>query len=261
MLFDTHAHVNSSKFDNDREYVLNRAKNNGVGLIVTPGADLESSQSAVHLSETHDFIYAAVGIHPHEAKSMDAEMLRMIEHLAAHKKVVAIGEIGLDHHYNFSTPEVQRKWFIEQLRLARRLKKPVIIHDREAHEEIFTTLREEKAFDHGVLMHCFSGSAELARQYIQLGAYISIAGPVTYKNNRKTIEVVEHMPLDRLLIETDAPYLSPEPHRGKRNEPMFVAHTCDMVAKIRGITSEEAAEATFRNGLNFFGIPDPREEK
>jgi TatD DNase family protein len=171
---------------------------------------------------------------------------------------VAIGEIGLDFHYDFSPREAQRQWFVEQLRLARRLKKPVIIHDREAHEEIFSALRAERAFENGVLMHCFSGSAELARQYVGLGAYISIAGPVTYKNNRKTVEVVERVPLDRLLIETDAPYLTPEPHRGKRNEPMYVRHTCETIAKIRGISFEEAAEATLQNGLRFFGIPDPR---
>jgi TatD DNase family protein len=258
MLFDSHAHINSDKFDNDREFVLNRAKSNGVGLIVNPGADLESSLAAVQLAEAHDYIYAAVGVHPHDASSMDPAVLDRLESLAQRDKVVAIGEIGLDFHYDFSPREAQRQWFVEQLRLARRLKKPVIIHDREAHEEIFSALRAERAFENGVLMHCFSGSAELARQYVGLGAYISIAGPVTYKNNRKTVEVVERVPLDRLLIETDAPYLTPEPHRGKRNEPMYVRHTCETIAKIRGISFEEAAEATLQNGLRFFGIPDPR---
>ncbi len=258
MLFDSHTHLDSKKFDNDREFVINRAKSNGVSLMVNPGASLESSMEAVKLSEAYDFIYAAVGIHPHDAKTMDEAMLAMIESLARKEKVVAIGEIGLDYHYNFSEPDVQRKWFVEQLHLARRLSMPVIIHDREAHEEIFKTLKAEKAFDHGVLMHCYSSSAELAKEYVKLGAYISIAGPVTYKNNHKTISVVEQVPLERLLIETDAPYLTPEPHRGKRNEPMYVRHTCEMVAKIRGISLEEAAEATYQNGLRFFGIPDPR---
>ncbi|MDO9592375.1 MAG: TatD family hydrolase [Erysipelotrichaceae bacterium] len=261
MLFDSHAHVNSDKFDNDREFVLNRAKGNGVGLIVNPGANLESSLAAIQLAETHAYIYAAVGVHPHDTSSMDPAMLDRLESLARRDKVVAIGEIGLDFHYDFSPREDQRKWFVEQLRLARRLKKPVIIHDREAHEEIFSALRAEQAFEYGVLMHCFSGSVELARQYVRLGAYISIAGPVTYKNNRKTVEVVEHVPLDRLLIETDSPYLTPEPHRGKRNEPMYVRHTCESIARIRGITFEEAAEVTLQNGLRFFGIPDPRGTK
>lgn len=258
MLFDSHTHLDSRKFDNDREYVINRARSNGVGLMLNPGASLESSLEAVALSEAHEFIYAAVGIHPHDAKTMDEAMLAMIESLAKKEKVVAIGEIGLDFHYNFSEPEVQRRWFVEQLRLARRLAMPVIIHDREAHEEIFNTLKAEKAFDHGVLMHCFSSSAEMAKAYVRLGAYISIAGPVTYKNNHKTVSVVEQVPLDRLLIETDAPYLTPEPHRGKRNEPMYVRHTCDTVARIKGISPEEAAEATLQNGLKFFGLPDPR---
>ena len=258
MLFDSHTHLDSRKFDNDREYVINRARSNGVGLMLNPGASLESSLEAVALSEAHEFIYAAVGIHPHDAKTMDEAMLAMIESLAKKEKVVAIGEIGLDFHYNFSEPEIQRRWFVEQLRLARRLAMPVIIHDREAHEEIFNTLKAEKAFDHGVLMHCFSSSAEMAKAYVRLGAYISIAGPVTYKNNHKTVSVVEQVPLDRLLIETDAPYLTPEPHRGKRNEPMYVRHTCDTVARIKGISPEEAAEATLQNGLKFFGLPDPR---
>jgi TatD DNase family protein len=258
MLFDSHAHVDSRKFEDDREFVINRARSSGISLMVNPGATLESSLAAVKLSEAYDFIYAAVGIHPHDANTMDDAMLSMIESMAKKEKVVAIGEIGLDFHYNFSEPEIQRRWFVAQLRLARRLAMPVIIHDREAHQEIFDTLRAEKAFDHGVLMHCYSASAEMAKQYVKLGAYISIAGPVTYKNNHKTVEVVEQVPLDRLLIETDAPYLTPEPHRGKRNEPMHVRHTCEKVAKIKGISFEEAAEATLQNGLRFFGIPDPR---
>lgn len=254
MIFDSHSHLDASRFDDDRELVLKRATLNGVSYIFNPGADLASSLKAVELAATYDFIYAGVGVHPHDAKDMDDAMLQMIEHLASKPKVVAIGEIGLDFHYDFSPRDVQRKWFVEQLRLAKKLKLPVVIHDREANQEVFDTLKAENAFETGVLMHCFSGSAQLAREYVKLGAMISIAGPVTYKNARKTVEVVEAVPIEHLLIETDAPYLSPEPMRGKRNEPMFVRYTCERIAAIKGMDFEAVANATLENGKRFFKI-------
>lgn len=254
MYFDSHAHIDGEKFDRDRDLVIARAKANGIDYIMNPGASFESSVRAVELAQQYEMIYAAVGVHPHDASELDEGMLMMIEALTKKPKVKAIGEIGLDFHYDFSPRDVQRYWFKEQLRLARRLGLPVIIHDREANQETFDTLREEKAFETGVLMHCYSGSAELAKQYVKLGAYISIAGPVTFKNSRKLIEVVEAVPLERLMIETDSPYLTPEPFRGKRNESLYVTHVCAKIAQIKGIDVEEAARATTQNAKDYFRI-------
>ncbi len=255
MLFDSHCHLDDSRYDADRDDVLARAKEAGVAYIVNPGADLETSQNAVALAAQHPHIYAAVGIHPHDAKDMDDAVLQLIAHLARKPKVVAIGEIGLDFHYDFSPRDVQRHWFIEQLRLAKKLGLPVVIHDREANQEIYDTLKAEKAFETGVLMHCYSGSAELAKQYLKQGAMLSIAGPVTFSNARKTVEVVQAVPLEHLLIETDGPYLTPMPHRGKRNEPGYVRFVAEKVAQIKGISTEEVAEQTCSNALKFFKIP------
>lgn len=256
MLFDSHAHIDSERFDGERDAIIERAKQAGLSLIMNPGADYASSVKAVELSETYDMVYAAVGIHPHDADSVDDMMLSLIEALARKEKVKAIGEIGLDYHYDHSPREVQRKVFIEQIRLAKSLKMPIIIHDREANDDMLRILKEEKAFETGVVMHCFSGSAELARQYVELGAYISIAGPLTFKNNRKTIEVVNVVPLDRLLVETDSPFLTPVPYRGKRNEPAYVEYVADKIAEIKGLTYKDVAEATKKNACKFFGIEE-----
>ncbi len=254
MLFDSHAHLDSMKFDGDRDIVIKRAHESGISLIMNPGADYESSVNAVELSEKYDFIYAAVGVHPHDAKSLDDMMLGLIKAMARKKKVKAIGEIGLDYHYDFSPRDVQKYWFRKQLQLAKELKMPVIIHDREANQDVMDILKEENAFDTGVLLHCFSGSAELARQYIKLGAYLSIAGPVTFKNARKLVEVVETIPLDRLMIETDSPYLTPHPYRGKRNESTYVKYVCEKIAEIKGVGYEEVANQTMKNAKKYFNI-------
>ena len=254
MLFDSHSHLDGEKFNKDRDEVINRAKEAGVSYIMNPGADLETSANAVKLSEKYDMIYAAVGVHPHEAKTMDEIMLQLIKGLAKKPKVKAIGEIGLDYYYDNSPRDIQKKWFREQIRLAKELKLPIIIHDRDANEDVMNILKEEKAFDTGVLMHCYSGSAELARQYVKLGAYISIAGPVTFKNSRKAVEVVEIVPLDRLMIETDSPYLTPQPHRGKRNESSYVRYVAEKIAEIKGITFEEVANVTAENAKRYFNI-------
>lgn len=254
MLFDSHAHLDSSKFNQDRDAVIKRAHESGVKWIMNPGADYESSVDAVKLAETYDFMYAAVGIHPHDAKSLDDMMLGLIKAMARKKKVKAIGEIGLDYHYDFSPRDEQIYWFRKQLQLAKELKMPVIIHDREANHDVMMILKEENSFETGVLMHCFSGSAELARQYVNLGAYISIAGPVTFKNSRKLIEVVETVPMNRLMIETDSPYLTPTPFRGKRNESAHVRYIAEKIAEIKGLTFEDVAEQTAINAKKYFNI-------
>jgi len=254
MLFDSHAHLNSEKYAEDREELFKRIEASKVSYVMDVGFDLESSMMAVSHAAAHEWCYAAVGCHPHDAKTMDEDSMILFKGLAKKSKVMAIGEIGLDYYYDHSERDVQRHWFRRQIQLALSLGKPIIIHDRDAHGDVMQILKEERAFETKVLMHCFSGSKELAEQYVKLGATLSIAGPVTYKNAHKTVEVVRAIPLEHLLIETDAPYLTPEPFRGKRNEPAYVEYTARRIAEIKGITFEEAAEATLRNAKEFFGI-------
>lgn len=254
MIFDSHSHIDDKRFNNDIDDVINRAKEAGLKYIMNPGADLETSLNAVKMAQKYDMVYAAVGVHPHDAKDMDDMTLTMIKGLAKKDKVMAIGEIGLDYYYDNSPRDIQKKWFREQIRLAKEVRLPIIIHDRDANQDVMNILKEEDAFDNGVLMHCYSGSAELAKQYIKLGAYISIAGPLTFKNNVKTKEVVDAIPLERLLVETDAPYLTPHPFRGKRNEPSYVKYVVDKIAEIKGLTFDEVANATTENAKRYFRI-------
>lgn len=276
MLFDAHAHINQDTFtDEERAEIVREAEQSQLlSYVLDAGFDLSSSKQAVKDAEENPWIYAAVGVHPHDTDSMTEEILGEIEKLAAHPKAVAIGEIGLDFHYDFSDRENQRKWFRRQIQLANSLKMPIMIHTREADEETFNILCEEGAFSEerktwfpkrkgpdgtpeshaAVLLHCYSGSAELAKEYVKKGATISICGPVTYKNNKKTVRVVEEIPLCYLTAETDSPYLTPEPLRGKKNRPWYVEHTVRRIADIKGITFEEAAETTCENALIFFGI-------
>jgi len=256
MLFDSHAHIDGERFDQDREVVIKRAKDNGVHFIMNPGVDLESSKKAIALAEKYEGIYAAVGYHPHEAKLMDDTLLQLLKSMANHEKVRAIGEIGLDYHYDHSPRKVQKEWFIKQLRLAKTLKLPVIIHDRDANADTLAILKKEEAFKNGVLMHCYSGSKELAMEYISLGAYISLAGPVTFKNAKKPKAVAKVVPLDRIMIETDAPYLTPEPNRGKRNESAYVEYVCNQIAEIKEISFDAVAKATTENAKQFFKIKE-----
>ena len=276
-LFDSHAHLNNDTFsEEERESLINDIEASDVAYMMDVGFDLPSSLQAVKDAQRLSWCYGAVGVHPHDTKTMDEEMLLLIESLARKDKIQAIGEIGLDFHYNHSEAEEQRYWFRRQIQLANKLRMPIAIHSREADQETMDILKEEGAFrdercgwfpkrkgpdgtetkDARVLLHCFSGSRELAEQYIKLGATISIAGPVTYKNNRKTTEVVRAVPLEYLLVETDSPYLTPEPHRGKKNKPPYVEHTARRVAAIKEIPYEEVAYRTLENAKVFFNIAD-----
>ncbi len=255
MFFDSHAHLGDKKFDQDREQMIQRARDKNVSLILNPGAEMSSSRNAVKLAETYPEVYAAVGIHPHDALNMKEEDLQELEELSRHHKVMAIGEIGLDFHYDFSPRDTQRYWFKEQLKLAKKLKMPVIIHDREAHGEVFETLEESGVAETGCVMHCYSGSAEMALEYVKRGIYISLAGPITFKNARKAREVAQQIPLEWLFIETDCPYLAPMPHRGKRNEPSLVPFVAEAIAKEKSLSLEEVAYQTMENAKNFFKIP------
>jgi TatD DNase family protein len=259
MLIDSHAHLDMPQFDADRESVLERARAADVRAVLTLGVDGDSSQRAVALAQRYPGVYAAVGIHPHEAIHATPEVYKALVGLAREpeaNRIIAWGEIGLDYHYNHSPPDVQRREFRRQIRLARELDLPVCIHSREAHEDVVAILAEEKAADAGVVMHCFSADERIARRCLDLGCYISFAGPVTFTNARQLPAVVPLIPNDRLLIETDAPYLSPHPWRGRehRNEPARVAVIAARLAALRGVGLEEVGEAVTQNFKTLFKI-------
>ena len=282
MFFDSHAHLNNEMSDEARAAMVRAIEDSELDYVMDIGFDLPSSKLAVDHAAKYPWCYAAVGCHPHDTDSMDDMQLALIKGLAKKKKVMAIGEIGLDFHYDHSPRDVQREWFRRQIRLANELKMPIAIHSREADQEVLDILKEEGAFsderkswfperpdttgyvskqpgtckDARVLLHCFSGSSELGSQYVKLGATISIAGPVTYKNNRKTVGVVAELPLDFLLVETDSPYLTPEPFRGKKNDHSKVEYTARKVAEIKGLSLEEVAAKTKENAMRFYGITE-----
>ncbi|MCK1995395.1 TatD family hydrolase [Peribacillus muralis] len=254
MLFDTHVHVNADQFNEDLEEVIQRAKEAGVNNMVVVGFDRPTIKRAMELVETYDFMYAAVGWHPVDAIDMTEDDLRWIEELSSHPKVVAIGEMGLDYHWDKSPKEVQVEVFRKQIRLAKKVGLPIVIHNREATADIVKILKEEEASSVGGIMHCFSGSAETALECINMNFYISLGGPVTFKNAKKPKEVAAAVPLDRLLIETDCPYLAPHPFRGKRNEPSYVKLVAEQIAEIKQLTIEEVSQATTENAKKLFGI-------
>ncbi len=255
MLFDSHAHINSEKFNKNRAELAKWIEESEVDYVMDVGCDLESSMMTVKNVREFDWCYGAVGCHPHEVKYMDDDVLKMIKGLAKKPKIQAIGEIGLDYHYDHSPRDVQQYWFREQIKLALELDMPIIIHDREANNDTMQILKQENAFDTKVLLHCYSGSAELAKEYVRLGAMISIAGPLTYKNSRRAVEVVQTVPIHRLMVETDSPYLAPEPYRGKINMPMYVKQTAMKMAEIKGMSYHEVAVITAANAKKFFNIP------
>ncbi|KQU19742.1 hydrolase TatD [Bacillus sp. Leaf13] len=253
MLFDTHVHVNAEQFNEDLEDVIERAQEAGVNNMVVVGFDRPTITRAMELIETYDFMYAAVGWHPVDAIDMTEEDLKWIEELSSHPKVVAIGEMGLDYHWDKSPKAIQMEVFRKQIRLAKKVGLPIIIHNREATADIVNILKEEEASEVGGIMHCFSGSAETAMECIDMNFYISLGGPVTFKNAKKPKEVAAAVPLDRLLIETDCPYLAPHPYRGKRNEPSYVKLVAEQIAEIKQLSVEEVSQATTDNAKKLFG--------
>ncbi len=254
MLFDTHVHLNDDQFNDDLEEVIERARLNGVGRVVVVGFDEKTIKRAIELIDAYDFMYAAIGWHPVDAIDLTDDYLEWIEELTAHPKVVAIGEIGLDYHWDKSPKDVQQVVFRRQIQLAKRLDLPIIIHNREATEDVVTILEEEGAKEVGGIMHCFSGSPETAKRCLDMNFYISLGGPVTFKNAVKPKEVAKEVPLDRLLIETDCPYLAPHPFRGKRNEPSYVKLVAEQIADLKGISFDEVAKATTENANRLFRI-------
>lgn len=251
-LFDSHAHLNGNRLFNEVAEITTRATENQVKYILNVGYDLETCKRAVEIGDKYPNQYAAVGIHPNNAKSYNDEIEEILEELAANPKVVAIGEAGLDYHHDLSPKGVQKEVFLRQIALARKLDKPIVIHDREAHQDVMDILKAEKLTQ--VVMHCFSGSAEMAIECVKLGWYVSLAGPVTFRNAKKPVEVAKVVPLDRLLIETDSPYLAPQAVRGQRNEPSYVRYVAEKIAEVKGISLEEVAEHTTANAKKIFRI-------
>ncbi|MBO8125625.1 MAG: TatD family hydrolase [Firmicutes bacterium] len=252
-LADTHAHLNDGQFEADWQEAVERAKEAGVTQIIIPGSDYETSQRAVEQSEKYAGLFAAIGVHPHDAKTYSEEVrLRLIE-LSSHPKVVAIGEIGLDYYYNHSPREVQLAVFRDQMQVAAETGRVVIVHDREAHADTLQILEEYAGVVRGVL-HCFSGSTEMARRCVELGYYIGFGGTLTFKNAKRPLEVAREVPLDRIVLETDSPYLAPVPHRGKRNEPAYVVEVFNKLAEIRGLSHAELRSQLNRNVAALFQI-------
>ncbi len=253
MIFDSHAHYDAGQFDEDREKLLNSMQANGVGTIVNVGAAWESVTEVVKLAEQYPFVYAAVGLHPDEVGALNEERFAFLKQQCQHEKVVAVGEIGLDYYWDNESHDVQKKWFIRQLELAKEFDLPVIIHSREAAADTLAIMKEHAGGLRGVL-HCFSYSKELAEEYVKMGFHIGIGGVVTFKNGKKLKEVVEAIPMERILLETDCPYLAPEPYRGKRNSSLYIPYIAQAIADIKGISYEEVVEVTEQNGKELFGI-------
>jgi len=252
MYFDTHAHYCDKRFNEDRDELLASMPDAGVSLILNSGSSLRSSKLSLELADKYSFVYASVGVHPHDSKSMTDGTLSELEELLSHPKAVAVGEIGLDYHYDFSPRDVQRKRFREQLELARRLNKPVIIHERESLQDTLDIVSEYK--DLIGVFHCFSGSWETAKSILDMGWFLSFTGVITFKNARRALEVLAKMPADRIMLETDCPYLSPDPMRGRRNSSLYLPYIAEKVAEVRGLAIDEVANLTTENGKRFFGI-------
>jgi len=254
VLFDTHVHLNAQQFVEDREEVMQRAFDAGVNYMVVVGFDRETIPLAIEIAEQNETMYAAVGWHPVDAIDMTDEDLAWIESLASHPKVVAIGEMGLDYHWDKSPKDVQKEVFRKQIRLAKKVNMPIIIHNREATEDIISLLQEEDAKEIGGIMHCYNDSADHIQACLDMNFYISLGGPVTFKNATHPKEVAVQVPIDRLLVETDAPFLAPHPNRGKRNEPAYVTLVAEQIAQLRGIRFDELSKATTENAFRLFKL-------
>jgi TatD DNase family protein len=255
-LVDSHAHLEMTDFRRDLEEIIRRARDSGVDTIFTVGTEKKDWARALEIADSHDSIYAILGVHPHNTKEIDDQTYPALLKLCRHKKVKAFGEIGLDFFRNLSPREIQLKGFREQIGLARDLGLPIVIHDRDAHQETLEILKSERAEECGGIIHCFSGDYEMAKKCLELGFSISVPGTITFKNAEGFKEIVRKLPLESLLVETDAPYLTPVPFRGKRNEPSYVRYTAEKVAEVKKISFQKVAEVTTRNALRVFRLND-----
>lgn len=255
-IFDTHAHYDDEDFNEDREELIAGLKDNGVFKVCNIGASMQTSRDTVLLTKKYDFFYGAVGVHPSEVDELETiDGISELEAMAKdNEKIVSIGEIGLDYHYEDTNKELQKKWFIEQLELARRLKLPVVIHSRDAAKDTIDIMHELKAEEIGGVVHCYSYEVEMAKLYEKMGFYFGIGGVLTFKNSRKLKEVVEYLPLEKIVLETDAPYLAPTPFRGKRNNSTYITYVAEEIANIKGISVDEVYETTWNNAFRLYGI-------
>lgn len=252
MIFDTHSHYDDEAFDQDREELLAGFPAKGIGTVVTVGANLDTSRAALNLAKKYDHVYAALGVHPSETGDLTEEGLEWIRRHASEKKVLAIGEIGLDYHWDEPAPEVQKKWFEKQIALAKEVDLPIIFHSRDAAEETMKIIRATKAYDCGGVIHCYSYSCELARELVDMGFFIGVGGVVTFKNGRKLKETVKTVPIEHIVLETDCPYLSPEPHRGKRNDSSNLFFVADQIAELKDMRREEVIAITEENARRLY---------
>lgn len=254
MIFDTHAHYDDDAFDEDREALLSGLQEAGIGAVTNIGASLSSSRTTLQLSARYPWMYAAVGVHPSETAELTEEGLDWLRQAAAAERVVAIGEIGLDYYWEEPEHEIQKKWFSRQLALAAELKLPVAIHSRDAAKDTLDIMKAECAREFGGVIHCFSYTVEMAREYLNMGFYLGIGGVVTFNNAKKLKEVVQYAPLDQLVLETDCPYLAPVPNRGKRNSSLNLSYVAEEIAKLKGVTREQVEAVTWENALKLYKI-------
>lgn len=252
MIFETHAHYDDTAFDTDREELLCGLNSCGIGRVVNISSSLQSCTRTVELMEKYPFIYGAVGIHPSDSGELKEEDISLLKRLCSHKKCVAVGEIGLDYYWKEPDPSVQKKWFVRQLSLARETELPVVIHSRDAAKETIDIMKAEHAEEIGGVIHCYSYSRETAKSFLDMGFFFGIGGVLTFKNGRKLKEAVEYLPMDRIVLETDSPYLSPEPNRGKRNSSLNLPYVVKALAAIKGISEEETERITWENACRLY---------
>lgn len=254
MIFDTHAHYNAEQFDSDRGELLSSMPENGVGLIMNPASKEDEFEDIIELCDKYPFVYGALGLHPEEVNEAEDTLLDSVKKYAAHPKIKAIGEIGLDYYWVKDNKELQKHWLGVQVDLARELNLPVIIHDRDAHKDTLDVLREHRVWECGGVFHCYSGSAEMLGEILDWGMYIGFGGVLTFKNSAKPRRTAAAVPLDRLVIETDCPYMAPVPMRGKRNSSIYLGYVAEVLAQIKGVSREEIEKITFDNGKKLYNI-------
>lgn len=254
MIFDTHAHYDDEAFNDDRDQLLRSLADNGIEAVVNIGASIQSTKNTLALMKQYPFVYGAVGVHPSETGELNEQLMDWLKHVAGEKKVVAIGEIGLDYYWNEPEPEVQKHWFVRQLQLAREVNLPIVVHSRDAAKDTLDIIKGERAGELGGVIHCFSYGLDMAKEYLNLGFYLGIGGVLTFSNGRKLKEVVEYMPMERIVLETDCPYLSPVPNRGKRNSSLNLPYVVDAISQIKGVTPEEVIAVTGKNAKDMYRL-------
>ena len=259
LIFDSHAHFDDDAFDTDRDALLSSFRKNGVGYVVNVTASVESLKVVPEMIKQYDFLYGTIGVHPNETEPMTEDILKEMETLCQLEKIVAVGEIGLDYYWDEPEREIQKKWFREQLKLAEKTGLPVVIHSREAAKDTLDMMKEMDGKLSGGVIHCFSYGVDVAREYLNMGYYLGIGGVLTFKNAKKIREVVEFAPLERILLETDSPYLSPEPFRGKRNDSTRLKYVVEALSQIKNVPEEEVIRVTTQNAMNMYGIGQENE--